>query len=579
MKIVTEITLDLSRQGIQCSVPITQHDAGTRRVVVHLRNGSKPVILNEHDHCVLFFEEDNYDPVTVYTENGTYPNSLVYDLSPNLSLNAGEHQAVFQLFRGVENRTYSPLFVFAVSNDITNSSQVLQSPQYAAVLKAQYAAEQYALQANEDADEANAAMEAAQESAGEAKASEEYVRSLPFYLSPKDVPDNKPSVYVVLDGGKVVLYFDDHPTATFEKNVLLVDKTLRATEYIGLGTGEDTQYLSLADLKKLLIFASAQPNTRDWPYFKSQLNVTKKVYMTLLNDGNYALIVDYGENENDENENPDSDNKGRVRVTGSLLINGEEAATRTYVDTELAKFDFIKVVASLEDVTDPLPNKIYLVPKTDSQNQDLFNEWIWVNKGTEEEPKWDWEWVTTKQLEVDLTPYAKNEDLSNTLNQAKSYVDAKILSGDKVWNSDHSLEIVAYNPMTGSQDVIFSVSKSNGRPWFLLHDLVVDKNLIVRGETIRLGTEKQGHAFLGKSDIDKLHALPEGDTIATKNFVTEKVAELVNSSPETLDTLAEVATALGHDPNFATTIMTMLGNKADKVSEDELNAMLAEVLA
>ena len=49
MKIVTEITLDLSRQGIQCSVPITQHDAGTRRVVVHLRNGSKPVILNEHD--------------------------------------------------------------------------------------------------------------------------------------------------------------------------------------------------------------------------------------------------------------------------------------------------------------------------------------------------------------------------------------------------------------------------------------------------------------------------------------------------------------------------------------------------
>jgi hypothetical protein len=46
--------------------------------------------------------------------------------------------------------------------------------------------------------------------------------------------------------------------------------------------------------------------------------------------------------------------------------------------------------------------------------------------------------------------------------------------------------------------------------------------------------------------------------------IAEAVASLVNSSPATLDTLSELATALGNDPNFATTMATALGNKLDK---------------
>ncbi len=49
--------------------------------------------------------------------------------------------------------------------------------------------------------------------------------------------------------------------------------------------------------------------------------------------------------------------------------------------------------------------------------------------------------------------------------------------------------------------------------------------------------------------------------IATTAFVKAVVAALVNSSPATLDTLNELATALGNDPNFATTITTALGGK------------------
>lgn len=51
---------------------------------------------------------------------------------------------------------------------------------------------------------------------------------------------------------------------------------------------------------------------------------------------------------------------------------------------------------------------------------------------------------------------------------------------------------------------------------------------------------------------------------ADKVYVDEAVANLVNSAPETLDTLNELAAALGDDPNFATTVATQIGLKADQ---------------
>lgn len=47
----------------------------------------------------------------------------------------------------------------------------------------------------------------------------------------------------------------------------------------------------------------------------------------------------------------------------------------------------------------------------------------------------------------------------------------------------------------------------------------------------------------------------------TNSSIQAAVATLVNSSPTTLDTLSELATALNNDPNFATTITAALGNR------------------
>ena len=52
---------------------------------------------------------------------------------------------------------------------------------------------------------------------------------------------------------------------------------------------------------------------------------------------------------------------------------------------------------------------------------------------------------------------------------------------------------------------------------------------------------------------------------SAKTYADQKIAEVVGSSPEALDTLQELAGALGDDPNFAATVAGQIGKKVDKV--------------
>lgn len=52
--------------------------------------------------------------------------------------------------------------------------------------------------------------------------------------------------------------------------------------------------------------------------------------------------------------------------------------------------------------------------------------------------------------------------------------------------------------------------------------------------------------------------------LASTSYVTTAIANLVDSAPGTLDTLNELAAALGDDPDFATTLTTSIATKAKK---------------
>lgn len=61
---------------------------------------------------------------------------------------------------------------------------------------------------------------------------------------------------------------------------------------------------------------------------------------------------------------------------------------------------------------------------------------------------------------------------------------------------------------------------------------------------------------------EKLHVTAL-DGYATETYVGTQITNLVASAPGTLDTLNELAAALGDDPNFATTISGQIGAKLD----------------
>ena len=73
-------------------------------------------------------------------------------------------------------------------------------------------------------------------------------------------------------------------------------------------------------------------------------------------------------------------------------------------------------------------------------------------------------------------------------------------------------------------------------------------------------------AFSGVPTVPTASAGTNSTQAASTAFVATAVSNLVSSAPAALDTLNELAAALGNDANFATTISTSLGEKLVKAS-------------
>lgn len=73
-------------------------------------------------------------------------------------------------------------------------------------------------------------------------------------------------------------------------------------------------------------------------------------------------------------------------------------------------------------------------------------------------------------------------------------------------------------------------------------------------------------SFTGSPKVPTAAQGNSSQLIASTSFVQTAIAALVASAPGTLDTLKELAAALGNDPNFATTITNLIAEKLDKTA-------------
>jgi hypothetical protein len=88
-----------------------------------------------------------------------------------------------------------------------------------------------------------------------------------------------------------------------------------------------------------------------------------------------------------------------------------------------------------------------------------------------------------------------------------------------------------------------------------------DTQLLSYTPTSSLDSTVDGYGYLKSTDLSGY---------ATETYVNTAVSDLISSAPETLDTLNELAAALGDDPNYATTITTALGDKVSKSGGDTI---------
>jgi hypothetical protein len=79
------------------------------------------------------------------------------------------------------------------------------------------------------------------------------------------------------------------------------------------------------------------------------------------------------------------------------------------------------------------------------------------------------------------------------------------------------------------------------------------------------------------NDLTDKPIIPSISGLASTSYVDQKVASIVDSSPEALNTLSELAASLGNDPNFATTVSENIGKKVDKTTTVNGHALSGDV--
>lgn len=102
------------------------------------------------------------------------------------------------------------------------------------------------------------------------------------------------------------------------------------------------------------------------------------------------------------------------------------ADTKAYVDEnsgEGSTAELVKIVTELP--AEGVENKTYFVAKTDGSGMDLYDEYMWINGA--------WEYIGTKQIEIDLAEYVKRTDYATDskcgLVKVSNYRGMKMLTG------------------------------------------------------------------------------------------------------------------------------------------------------
>lgn len=299
-------------------------------------------------------------------------------------------------------------------------------------------------------------------------------------------------------------------------------------------------------------------------YLDKDTNVIKSVFLSMY-PNKKVYYDENGKNYSDAEENTQSykatvsikkgqQNPGTVRVVGEFLTENKNYPGLNCFKSE--KYGSLTYASNVEDTgigsinfsNDPSPDYTFIMPCSTANNSFKNGSSSGIIFGFKNK--------------VDGINYYNILGLYNTIERKTnaSYNEwfVNILGQYNTYKADAST--VNYKPVS----ILGNYINACNSGLYIGMGGTFEKDDIMG---IADGTErKEKIIFRVKRDGRVKASVPtENDDLTTKKYVDDKVAGIVNSAPETLDTLQELATALGNDPNFATTVSTQIGKKVDKV--------------
>lgn len=281
--------------------------------------------------------------------------------------------------------------------------------------------------------------------------------------------------------------------------------------------------------------------------------------------------------------------------TTALSLNGEHVATESYVDEAIANIDFPEtdltgyytktetdtalenlkaeisesiVSESEEWIVSDNDGNIIVTVDADGLETTTVTAHAMVVNGADVESKFG-EMDTHVQNDGIHVTAAEKEAWNNKSEFSGSYTDLSNVPTDLATQSyvDDAVagvtsESIGLGNVDNTSDVDKPVSTATQSA---LNELKTELSESIVAESEEWKVVDGAGNIVFSVDASGAHTTAMSlNGIDVEDIIDQRVSSLVDSAPETLNTLNELAAALGDDPNFATTVATEIGKKVDK---------------
>ncbi len=217
------------------------------------------------------------------------------------------------------------------------------------------------------------------------------------------------------------------------------------------------------------------------------------------------------------------------------------------------QFNHATVHSNIYDAIDALEAKVGITNSQVSDSIEYRLSQIETVSGTTVVKKTESEWTTQDPLLLNTQIGLETDTLHFKFGNGENWSE---ISYANITSSDLNSSLGDYilSSDRGSANGVASLNSSG---------VIPDTEI---PSSITRDTELSAHA----SDTTNIHGIADTSLLATQSYADNAAATaaaaIVASAPSALNTLNELAAALGDDANYATTITTSLGLKQDKVS-------------